>query len=484
MGLAFRQAIPIRDGIILQDAPDCFAYAAEICLQPGGWAGIHIGVDDQGRGGYALMANVKEQCVHFMERKNDTVLLDRGMKRVRLQSARWYPIRATYDGKVLRVWLDENPMDGEPWPKFEFALSLAGGRVGLDAGRGAADFRDERLLPLPRCEAAGETFTNPVATGADPDVLYHEGTYYLYNRVPNDPSSLEDAYLYQKTAHAGLDEAGSANAIFRVSTSEDLVHWSAHTPVLFRSPVLAGAFCMSPNVFQKDGMFYLLFAAGRIHGDERFHVYYAVASSPIGPFEMWTDKPLHADAWEIGGMPFVDADGQCYITYVRFDRGNHIYLQRIQVQDGVITPEDDTLVHVISPDADCEVDEYGRIAEGGVIIPHQGRYYMIYACGHYQGHYGEAYAVGDNIFGPYIRYEQNPILHHHFQADGTGDGIVVYNADRSRMYMGYHRHISTEEVEPRMTCFDPMKFVPDPEGGPDILMVRGPSTVPQLLPFT
>ena len=199
---------------------------------------------------------------------------------------------------------------------------------------------------------------------------------------------------------------------------------------------------------------------------------------------MRTERPLHQDIEEIGGMPFVDTDGQCYITYVRFNNGNHIYLQRIQVEGGVIKPEDETLVHILSPEEDYEMDEYGKIVEGGVIIPHKGKYYMIYACGHYKGHYGEAYAVADNIFGPYRRYEQNPILHHHFQADGTGDGIVVYNADRSKMYMGYHRHISTEDIEPRMTCFDPMKFVPDPEGGPDILTVRGPSTVPQPLPFT
>ena len=280
-----------------------------------------------------------------------------------------------------------------------------------------------------------------------------------------------------------MDAAGDANAIFRVAWSEDLVHWSAYQPALYRDDALRGAFCMSPNVFHKDGYFYLLFAAGRFHGEENFHVYYAVARSPMGPFEMRSARPLHPGQEEIGGMPFVDADGQVYITYVRFDRGNHIYLQRLRVADGVITPEDDTLTHVLSPEEDYEIDEYGRIVEGGVIIPHRGLYYMIYADGHYLGHYGESYAVAENIFGPYKRYAYNPILHHHCQADGAGDGIVVYNADRSEMYMGYHRHYSCEEVEPRMTCLDPMRFVPDPDGGPDILTVRGPSTVPQPIPF-
>ena len=138
----------------------------------------------------------------------------------------------------------------------------------------------------------------------------------------------------------------------------------------------------------------------------------------------------------------------------------------------------------ILPITDPAFKPYGRIVEGGVIIPHNGYYYMIYADGHYLGHYGESYVVADNIFGPYKRSKYNPILHHHFQADGTGDGIVIYNADRTKMYMGYHRHVNVNDVEPRMTCIDPMKFVPDPDGGPDLLVVRGPSTVPQPVPFT
>ncbi len=149
----------------------------------------------------------------------------------------------------------------------------------------------------------------------------------------------------------------------------------------------------------------------------------------------------------------------------------------------MLTPEDDTLVHILSPETEYEIDEWGRIVEGGVIIPHKGMYYMIYADGHYKGHYGESYAVAENIFGPYKRYACNPILNWHFQADGAGDGIVIYNADHTQMYMGFHRHYSPEDIEPRMTCIDPMRFVPDPEGGPDILVVCGPSTAEQVMPF-
>ena len=478
MGIQYRQALPISVPVPVREAPQVFDYTVEMCLTGDGWAGIQVGVA-QGRG-YALMANVQEQCVHFMEIKGGAVLIDRGMKRLPLEKNVWYPLRALYDGRVLRMWLNENCMDEDPWPKFEFELELPGRGVGTDDG-GCASFRHETLNPVPAGELPVETFTNPVLTGADPDILFYDGRYYIYNRIPNDPSSREDAYLYNGSERAGLDQAGDANAIFRAAWSEDLVHWSSYSPVLYRDEALTGAFCMSPNVFEKDGWFYLLFAAGRFRGEENFHVYYATSRSPMGPFCF--QRALHPGQEEIGGMPFVDTDGQVYITYVRFDRGNHIFLQRLTVENGVITPQDDTLVRVLSPEKDYEVDAYGRIVEGGVIIPHKGWYYMIYADGHYLGHYGESYAVADNVFGPYRRYEHNPILHHHFQADGTGDGIVIYSPDRSQMYMGYHRHVSTSEVEPRMTCLDPMKFVPDPRGGPDILTVRGPSTVPQQIPF-
>lgn len=478
MGIPFRQPLPFPRPRSLRSAPQSFDYHAHIRLPEGqGVTGVAFGLCNGH--GYALTVDAAASCLYFME-VQEGMLLDRGMRRLPVKPGQTCPVRITCGGGILRLWLNENPLDTDPWPKFEFALDLPGSEIGFF---GKGELVDETLLAYQPEPVHGETFQNPVRIGADPDILYHDGRYYLYNRIPNDPNSREDAFLYQGGDRAALDRTGDQDGIFRVAWSTDLVHWSDYTVALKRHGVLAGAFCMSPNVFEKDGWFYLLFAAGRLNGEESFHIYYAVSRSPAGPFEMRAARPLHPDVQEIGGMPFVDTDGQVYITYVRFDHGNHIYLQRLTVEDGTLTPQDDTLVHVLSPEMDYEMDEHGRIVEGGVIIPHNGLYYMIYADGHYLGHYGESYAVADNVFGPYRRYAYNPILNHHFQADGTGDGIVIYSPDRSQMMMGYHRHYSPDEVEPRMTCMDPMRFIPDPDGGPDLLAVRGPSVVPQPLPF-
>ncbi|GHU73191.1 hypothetical protein AGMMS49992_10980 [Clostridia bacterium] len=466
-------------------APDAgFDVSCEMRLLQDGYAGICFGLDAEGSG-YALLVNHATQAVHFMRSDRGALLRDCGMRRSEFALDTWIPMRVTYDGRIIRAWFNANPLDKNPWPKYEFALELQCQRIALDTGHGTAEFRSIETRPLKVSNGyAGETFVNPVLPGADPDILLYNGTYYIYNRVPNDPASSEDAYLIAGDARAKHDQAGDADTIFRAASSEDLVHWSAYTPVFQRDEALAGMFCMSPNVIHKDGLFYLFFAAGRPGGGESFHIYTAVADSPRGPFRMRSKTPLHTDTQEIGGMPFMDEDGECYISYVRFNCGNFIWLQHIRLDNGQVIPDDATLVHLISPEEDYEADEYGRIAEGAVLTKHNGWYYMIYATGHYKGHYGEAYAVSRNIYGPYAKAKENPFLHHHFQVDGCGDGVFVYSKDRSRVALAYHRHISAQEIEPRMTCIDRLKFVPNPNGGPDLLTVYGPTSTPQPIPFS
>lgn len=483
MGVQWMQAIAFEGNVKTFETPSSFAFETKMKLKrEDGWAGICVGLAN--KTGYGLLVNVKLQEAHFMKLRGNAVWLDQGMRRMTLRTGEWYGVRAEYDGEILKLYLLTNPLDEDPWPVFEFPVQLEANVVACEAGADAAEFANAKVEAWQPEAAAQETFTNPVMVGADPDILLHEGRYYLYNRVPNDPKATEDAYLYNGSKLAQLDDAGDENAIFRVTSSPDLVHWSAYKTVFFRDETLAGAFCMSPNVVEKDGWFYLFFAAGRFRGAEDFHVYCASSHSPEGPFTLRSLDPIHPDFLEIGGMPFVDDDGTVYLSLVRFDRGNHIWVTRVHLEDGVARVDEAAAVKLLSPEADYEIDEYGRIVEGGVFIKHKGLYYMIYADGHYKGHYGESCAVSESIYGPYVRQKNNPILHHHYMANGTGDGIVIYNQDKSEMYMGYHRHVSMDTVEPRVTCVDRMKFVPDPDGGPDILTVYGPTVTPQPIPFS
>ena len=102
--------------------------------------------------------------------------------------------------------------------------------------------------------------------------------------------------------------------------------------------------------------------------------------------------------------------------------------------------------------------------------------------GHYEGHYGESYAISKDILGPYTKYEYNDILTWNDHINGTGDGVFVKSPDGTELWMVYHKHYTPDTVSPRYTCIDRVKFVKDPNGGPDILTVMGPSTTPQQKP--
>ena len=236
---------------------------------------------------------------------------------------------------------------------------------------------------------------------------------------------------------------------------------------------------MSPNVFYYDGMFYLLFQAWNNDTEQSARLFYASAKSPLGPFEGCT--MLH-DVHEIGGHPFVDDDGKVYVTLCRFDFGSNLYIEEVAVKDGVITPKPETCKMILYPQTAYEVNGRGRTVEGGVPWKHGDYYYMIYAVGSYKLHYGQSYAVSKSIYGPYEKYEYNPFLVYNAAVDGPGDAVIMPSPDGKELYLVYHQHNAIGTVSPRMTCIDRLKFVPNPDGGPDVLVTAGPSSTPQPVP--
>ncbi|MBQ4151368.1 MAG: family 43 glycosylhydrolase [Clostridia bacterium] len=306
---------------------------------------------------------------------------------------------------------------------------------------------------------SGETYVNPVTYGADPEILYHDGTFYLYT----------------------LHHPFGSKCSVRVRTSKNLYDWEEAGfafEITEDSPI---HYFMSPNVFYKDGWFYLLiasqFAGG--YGPTEFRVFYASARSPLGPFVMNKEKPYVNTEPEIGGAPFVDDDGRVYITTVRFGGGNHIYIQELDAKDGVLEKKRDA-VHCISPTEHYEIDEWAPISEGGVITKHNGYYYMMYASGHFRGHYGESYAISKDIYGPYTKYKYNEVLASNRYVEGAGDCMFVVCPDLEENYVVYHKHSDRANNKgfDRDICIDRFYFVPSEDGGPDVLRVYGPTDTP------
>ncbi len=309
--------------------------------------------------------------------------------------------------------------------------------------------------------APEETYLNPVASGPDPDVYFEDGVYYLYTHQ---------------------------NGAVQAQTSTDLCHWSEMQPVytVDHSVTDITAY-MSPNVFKSGDTYYLLIAS-KTRTLTEHRVRYATASSPLGPFTMAGEDSFVNDVQEIGGAPFIDEDGKIYLTTVRFGGGNHVYIQEIRAENGVITPVTPG-TPVISPSEYYECDpyegsaSYAKICEGGVITKHNGLYYMLYASGHYKGHYGEACAVSENIYGPYTKVGYNEVLSYTDEADGVGDCVFVRSPDGSELFVMYHRHtVIGNAGTVRSICIDRVVFERDENGGPDILRIVGPTSTPQPAP--
>jgi len=409
-----------------------------------------------GKADYTFVADPATEAVYFYRGKGPGQSR-MGERRCCFNWRESFPVVIKVKNGVIKLYFNENPLDEDPYPKFEFYCeSFEGGYIQTIGEVYEADIRENNEIPLKE----NAYYINPVAPGADPDILYYEGKYYLYNRT------------------------GNKEAPFKVSVSEDLVHWRVIGPVFFNKPEYEVRFYMSPNVFYKDGWFYMIYSIeAEAATGQKQKMNYAVSRSPLGPFEHGPEGqvPLHPGVPEIGGHPFIDEDGTLWLALVRFGGGNFIWFEACECRDGKIIPKTETCTLIIPPTESYETDGHGKIAEGGVCFKHKGLYYMIYATGHYIGHYGEGYAVADNPRGPWKKYKYNRILNYTCDVDGGGDGIVV-RSPSGELFMVYHTHLSPTEVEPRQTCIDRMKFVPDPDGGPDILSFYGPTNTPQPLP--
>ena len=399
-----------------------------------------------------------------------------------------------HDG-IVSIYFDNFGQGADAFPKFEFYLPDANGKFGfwLEDGKVSNFNVGESTVTLPE-----ETYLNPVNTGADPDVLFYEGTYYLY-------------------VYSGV----SSKDIFRVYTSPDLVHFTARNVVFEwkdeydKSAVRNSSW--SPNVSynEQDGLFYLFFASKRQGEDEADNirsVFYATATSPYGPFEYRENgeiAPLKAvnpfeqpsldpltgnrtgayqKSNEIDGHPFYDDDGKIYMSFSRYDWGGTIWIEEVTMKNGVVTPveKNGEIVQerAIVPTLEWESDGATNLCEGGFIFKYEDLYYMIYATTSYARHYGQTYAWATSPLGPWTKSENGKFLTHNFTLDGPGDALIVPSPDGEELYLVYHRHFSTEKVHQRQTCVDKLVFVDDPTNpnGPKIITTAGPSSTPQKLP--
>lgn len=282
-------------------------------------------------------------------------------------------------------------------------------------------------------------FDNPVVEGlADPDVLYHDGVYYLYGT----------SYRLSQG--------------YEVFTSTDLVNWE-NRGVCLDSAWGLTRWYWAPDVEEHNGKFYMLASV-----DE--HLGLCVADSPLGPF-----VPQNGFLFEktIDGHIFFDGDDM-YIYYVSWREGHSYGIWGCRMQADCLTPDLTTEKRVIWATEAYEKDK-GNVTEGPYMLVKDGKYYLTYSGSHYESQdYCVCYAVADSPLGDFRKYKYNPIL--------KGDGVRVFGAghhcvttmpDSEEMVIVYHTHNDKNSIHPRHISMDLLRFRETPDG--PVLECDGPT---------
>ncbi len=294
---------------------------------------------------------------------------------------------------------------------------------------------------------------DPLFPGADPFLLYHEGTYYLYCTSENSRRLSEpNAFDTDKNGGDG----------FEVYSSTDLQNWTCHGFCLTKDRAVGEKWFWAPEVYYYRGRFYMLYSAQE-------HMAIAVADDPLGPFTAHAKTWLREDKSIDGHLMF--DDGKVYLYYVRLDHGNEIFVAKMS--DDLMYIEEDDNKLLIRAEEEWETRDC-LVAEGPYVLKHNGKYYLTYSCNHTRSpEYAMGYAVADDPLGPFVKFAGNPILHRAGEIVGVGHSSMCLNSDTGVLYCAYHCHsFNNDNFKPRQACIARAGFRKSPHGD-DELYVAG-----------
>lgn len=287
--------------------------------------------------------------------------------------------------------------------------------------------------------------------GGDPFLMTYGGKYYIYCTTENS-RKLESANAF--------DTEKDGNDGFYVYESDDLINWENKGLCLEKKNAVGDRWFWSPEVSYYNGKFYMLYSS-----EENLAI--AVSESPTGPFVKLTGGWLRNRT--IDGHFLFDEDGSIYIYFADLKNNNRIFAGKMSADLTEIEYEcENVLIEATEPweTLDC------RVAEGPFVLKHNGLYYLSYSVNHTRCEdYAVAYAVSDKPFGPFVRAENNPILHKPADLVGTGHHSFMPTADKDKYICAFHCHSGNpDNFKPRMVCLSAAGFEKQ-QGKPDKLKV-------------
>lgn len=207
----------------------------------------------------------------------------------------------------------------------------------------------------------------------------------------------------------------------------------------------------APTVVEKDGKYYLIFAANNIMKDhEAGGLYIGVCDTPTGPFRnVFADgRPLlnvfYAGAQPIDAHLFKDEDGQIYLYYGGW--GHLVVCRMKDTMDGFQPMEElciDGVAREITPDAYVEAPYVQKIG---------GKYHLMYSTGNWGDKtYCVKAAAADCPCGEFRYY--GDVLWANDLAEGPGHNS--HFLFRGVHYTAYHRRpVGDMNPHHRQLCID------------------------------
>lgn len=403
-----------------------------------------------GYGGYYFGIDVeKQQVVLGKSNTEEDSWIEIATKKMYFEYDNVYKLTIKVVGNHIQGFVNETE---NSYPQIDIINEdYVNGQIGVYNHFSQAIFDKMSIVSYQESEHEGATYTNALLSEvADPDILFVDGTYYLY------PTT------------AGRNVGG-----IKVFTSTDMVNWTDKGMAMSMGEDNWGTNGFwAPDMIERDGKYYMYYTANE-------HLCVAVADSPLGPFKQIKISPIHEDINEIDAHAFKDDDGKYYLYFVRFNEGNVIWGAKLN--DDMMSINESTLTEILVPSQPWELD-MASINEGPYMLKKDGIYYLTYSGSHFESPmYGAGYATSTNPLGPFEKYEQNPIMQSNSFVPGAGHHAVATSPDGEEMFMIYHRHESIWNTDPREFAIDRMRFTEN-ERGETVLEVHGPTVTPQPVP--
>ena len=103
------------------------------------------------------------------------------------------------------------------------------------------------------------------------------------------------------------------------------------------------------------------------------------------------------------------------------------------------------------------------------IMLHDGTYYLVYSGSDFRSQdYALGYATASSPYGPWTKYEGNPIFRRPEGLSGVGHNAIFVDK-RGRLMTVFHSHKDSSTVGPRTTHITRVYFRKGDPGKPDIL---------------